>query len=266
MDRRRQEWLYVRQQQQRIGAGANGGGSDVGRQHHPDGAGSSAWGAWPRRRGSPWLSSGGTRSWPGQAISLLMRSLPYALARFGILLGCAIACIIWIVIAFGGAAFLGNHIAGAFGFVWLLTLPRRRRLLLGHHPALRAAFAGLRPRRRADRTDHPRSGRQRLGTHARLRQARGDRAVWSGQRAVCLEPHGARRSRGVSPHARLGWRNLAHSGAGRPRQSRQHHPAGGHTLSRQSDPVVQPGARRRGTVAAARARAWCITRKTPCRF
>jgi hypothetical protein len=56
----------------------------------------------------------------GQAISLLMQSLPYALARFGILLAFAIACIIWIVVAFGGAAFLGTHIAGAFGFVWLL--------------------------------------------------------------------------------------------------------------------------------------------------
>ena len=54
------------------------------------------------------------------AISLLMQSLPYALARFGILLGCAVVCIIWVVIAFGGAAWLGNHIAGAFGFVWLL--------------------------------------------------------------------------------------------------------------------------------------------------
>jgi hypothetical protein len=54
------------------------------------------------------------------AISLLMQSLPYALARFGILLGCAVACIVWIVVAFGGAAWLGNHIASAFGFVWLL--------------------------------------------------------------------------------------------------------------------------------------------------
>jgi len=56
----------------------------------------------------------------GTAISLLMQSLPYALARFGILLGCAVVCIVWLVVAFGGAAFLGNHIAGVFGFVWLL--------------------------------------------------------------------------------------------------------------------------------------------------
>ena len=39
------------------------------------------------------------------AFSLLMQSLPYALARFGILLGCAVVCIIWIVVTFGGAAF-----------------------------------------------------------------------------------------------------------------------------------------------------------------
>src|SRR6185312_907742 len=54
------------------------------------------------------------------AISLLTRSLPYAMARFGILLGCAVACIIWIAIAFGGASWLGTHVAGAFGVVWLL--------------------------------------------------------------------------------------------------------------------------------------------------
>jgi hypothetical protein len=57
----------------------------------------------------------------GAAISLLMQSLPYALARFGILLACAVVCIIWIVVAFGGAAFLANHIAGVFGLVWLVT-------------------------------------------------------------------------------------------------------------------------------------------------
>ncbi len=79
--------------------------------------GPSAWGAAPVRHtyGLAVRDHG-----LGQAISLLMQSLPYALARFGILLACAIACIVWIVIAFGGAAFLGTHIAGAFGFVWLL--------------------------------------------------------------------------------------------------------------------------------------------------
>ena len=56
----------------------------------------------------------------GTAISLLMQSMPYALARFGILLGYSIACIVWLVVAFGGAAWLGAHIASAFGLVWLV--------------------------------------------------------------------------------------------------------------------------------------------------
>jgi hypothetical protein len=54
------------------------------------------------------------------AIGLLMRSFPYAVARFGILLAYAVACIIWIVVAVGGATFLSTHIAGAFGGVWLI--------------------------------------------------------------------------------------------------------------------------------------------------
>jgi hypothetical protein len=55
------------------------------------------------------------------AIGLLARSLPYALARFGILLACSIACIIWIVVTFGGAAWLGTHVAAAFGLVWFVA-------------------------------------------------------------------------------------------------------------------------------------------------
>ncbi len=54
------------------------------------------------------------------AIGLLAKSLPYALARFGILLACSVACIVWIVVTIGGAAWLSNHIAGAFGVVWFL--------------------------------------------------------------------------------------------------------------------------------------------------
>jgi hypothetical protein len=56
----------------------------------------------------------------GTAIGLLVRSLPYALARFGILLAYAVACIVWIVVAFGGAAWLGTHIASAFGILWFI--------------------------------------------------------------------------------------------------------------------------------------------------
>ncbi|HEY8288089.1 MAG TPA: hypothetical protein VIG49_02395, partial [Acetobacteraceae bacterium] len=56
----------------------------------------------------------------GTAISLLVRSLPYAVARFGILLAYAVGSIVWIVVTFGGAAWLGTHIAGAFGVVWFV--------------------------------------------------------------------------------------------------------------------------------------------------
>jgi hypothetical protein len=54
----------------------------------------------------------------GSAITLLMKSLPYALARFAILIGYTVACIVWLVVTFGGTAWLGTHIAGAFGVVW----------------------------------------------------------------------------------------------------------------------------------------------------
>jgi hypothetical protein len=57
----------------------------------------------------------------GTAIGLLMQSLPYAAARFGILLAWTVACIIWMVVTFGGAAWLGTHIAGAFGVVWFIA-------------------------------------------------------------------------------------------------------------------------------------------------
>jgi hypothetical protein len=56
----------------------------------------------------------------GTAVGLLFRSLPYALARFGILLAYSVACIIWIIVAFGGAAWLGTHVAGAFGILWFV--------------------------------------------------------------------------------------------------------------------------------------------------
>jgi hypothetical protein len=54
------------------------------------------------------------------AIGLLLKSLPYAFARFGILLAYSVACILWIVVAFGGAAWLGTHVAGAFGLMWFV--------------------------------------------------------------------------------------------------------------------------------------------------
>ena len=57
----------------------------------------------------------------GTAFGLLLRSLPYALARFAVLLGFAVGGIVWLVVTFGGAAWLGTHVAQAFGWVWLLA-------------------------------------------------------------------------------------------------------------------------------------------------
>jgi hypothetical protein len=54
------------------------------------------------------------------AFGLLMRTLPYALARFAVMMAAAIACIVWAVVTIGGAEWLGNHIAKAFGAVWLI--------------------------------------------------------------------------------------------------------------------------------------------------
>jgi hypothetical protein len=55
------------------------------------------------------------------AIGLLIQSLPYALARFGILLAYSVACMVWIVVTFGGAALLANYVAGIFGFIWFIA-------------------------------------------------------------------------------------------------------------------------------------------------
>jgi hypothetical protein len=55
------------------------------------------------------------------SIGLLLRSLPYALLRFAVLLAFSIAAIVWIVIAVGGAFWAGAHIAGAFGFIWFIS-------------------------------------------------------------------------------------------------------------------------------------------------
>lgn len=57
----------------------------------------------------------------GSSLGLLTRSLPYALMRFAVLLTFSVACIIWMVITLGGAAWTGTHIAGAFGVVWFLS-------------------------------------------------------------------------------------------------------------------------------------------------
>lgn len=55
-------------------------------------------------------------------LGLLMQSMPYALMRFAVLFGFSIAGIIWMIVTFGGAAFLSTHVAGIFGLVWLIGL------------------------------------------------------------------------------------------------------------------------------------------------
>lgn len=55
------------------------------------------------------------------AFGLLLRSLPYALIRFAVLLAFSFATIGWIVVTFGGAIWLGAHVAPAFGWVWFIA-------------------------------------------------------------------------------------------------------------------------------------------------
>ena len=68
------------------------------------------------------------------ALTLLTRTMPYALVRFGILFGVSVATIIWGVATFGGAALLGSRVhpfvgygwmfagLGAYGYVWRFIL------------------------------------------------------------------------------------------------------------------------------------------------
>jgi len=57
----------------------------------------------------------------GTAISLFMRTLPYALVRFGILVAVSVITIIWYVLTFGGAALLGGKVHPFLGYGWLFT-------------------------------------------------------------------------------------------------------------------------------------------------
>ncbi len=55
------------------------------------------------------------------AIGLLMRSLPYAVMRFAVLLAFSVAAVVWAVITIGGSVWAAAHIAGAFGFAWFVS-------------------------------------------------------------------------------------------------------------------------------------------------
>lgn len=93
---------------------ANGGGRS--------GDGSAAW-------QSQGASQGASHSYPllvhdhglATALKLLLETLPYALARWGVLLAFAAACVVWAVVAIGGAVWLGTHVAAVFGYGWFLV-------------------------------------------------------------------------------------------------------------------------------------------------
>ncbi|HMJ13463.1 MAG TPA: hypothetical protein VK524_18720 [Polyangiaceae bacterium] len=53
------------------------------------------------------------------AIGLLMKTLPYALARFGILLTVSVVTIIWFAVTFGGLALLAAKVHPWAGYAWL---------------------------------------------------------------------------------------------------------------------------------------------------
>jgi hypothetical protein len=55
------------------------------------------------------------------AVGLLMKTLPYALARFGVLFAVSIVTIIWYLVAFGGWFFLGKSIHPGVGFGWFIV-------------------------------------------------------------------------------------------------------------------------------------------------
>ena len=82
---------------------------------HP--APGSAWGpaVAPVRHGYPLATRNASLS---AAIALMSQSLPYAAARFGVLLAASIIAIIWLAVMIGGGAWLGAHIASVFGWVW----------------------------------------------------------------------------------------------------------------------------------------------------
>jgi hypothetical protein len=54
------------------------------------------------------------------AFGLVLQSAPYAFARFGVLLAASVITIIWLVVMFGGGAWLGAHIASIFGLIWIV--------------------------------------------------------------------------------------------------------------------------------------------------
>src|SRR5262249_17450053 len=56
----------------------------------------------------------------GTAIGLLMKTLPYALVRFAILVGASLATIVLCVIAFAGAAWLAVKVTPVLAWIWAI--------------------------------------------------------------------------------------------------------------------------------------------------
>jgi hypothetical protein len=54
------------------------------------------------------------------AFGLLLRTLPYALIRFAVLLAFSVAAIIWVLLTLGGLVWFSAHVAPAFGWVWFI--------------------------------------------------------------------------------------------------------------------------------------------------
>jgi hypothetical protein len=56
----------------------------------------------------------------GTAFGLMLKTLPYAMVRFAILLAYSFITIIWLIITFGGGAFLGSAIHPWLGLGWMV--------------------------------------------------------------------------------------------------------------------------------------------------
>lgn len=84
----------------------------------------------------------------GTAVALVARTLPYAVVRFGILLGFSFVTIIWLLLTFGGAAWLGATTwplvgigwmvvgLGLYGYVWWLIVRYALYLIQAGHIAV----------------------------------------------------------------------------------------------------------------------------------
>lgn len=55
------------------------------------------------------------------ALGLLMKTMPYALTRFGILVGCSVATILWWLIGFGGGSWLMGAVHPIVGWGWMIA-------------------------------------------------------------------------------------------------------------------------------------------------